>query len=481
MIDILLIYPPYLSKHKSPPLGLAYLAAFVEQQGYKVKILDMNPLGLTLSDIEDSIKKNKPEIIGISFMTNQFGNALKVAQTCKSIYPKIPIILGGNHVSALPEEAMEYDFVDFVILREGEITFRQLVEALDKGIENWEKIDGLVFKRDGNIIKNRDRALIEDLDILPFPKWDDFPINAYSEKILGVSEELPVFSVFTSRGCPGKCAFCSSHTAFTRRFRKRSAENIFSELQFLEEKFGARYFNFIDDTLTIDKKRVDELCDLIINTNKQYRWIANARVNTVDKEVLKKMYMAGCRNICFGVESGDPEVRKNVGKGIAGEQIKNAHIWAKDAGLIVSSFFMVGNLGETWESIEKTIALARELHSDYPTCAIATPFPDTRFMEEAEKNGWLITKDWNRYITNPHIDQDYFPVSTNGILSAEELLEAYYKVNAAFAKIKLTTKYGERYLFNPEFYTKEIGSRIKKLGISDSLQLGWKLLKGGFN
>ena len=220
---------------------------------------------------------------------------------------------------------------------------------------------------------------------------------------------------------------------------------------------------------------------MLIENRKRYKWIVNARVNTVDEELLRKMYEAGCRNICFGVESGDPLVRKQIGKQITAEQIKNAHKWARKAGLITSSFFMVGNLGETWQSIDKTVALAKSLQTDNPTCTIATPFPDTEFMEKAEKNGWLLTKDWDKYITTPHLMPDYSPVSTNGILGAEELLQAYYKVNAVFAKTKLVTKYGKYYMLKPNFYFKEVASRIRRIGFANSLLLGCKLLKGKFS
>ena len=477
MIDILLIYPPYISKYKNAPLGLAYLASYVEQNGYRTKILDMDPLGMSFFDLEKVIKKHRPELVGISFMTNQFGAALKVAQISKKVYREVPVVVGGNHVSALPEEIIANDFIDYAIVREGELTFLNLVQSLDLGLNKRDEIDGLVYKHNGSIFRNHNRDLIEDLDGIPFPKWNDFPLDAYSEKILGADQELPVFSILTSRGCPGKCAFCSSHTVFTRRFRKRSAANIFSELEFLESQFGACHFNFVDDTLTVDKGRIHDLCDLFFRHNKEYLWVANARVNTVDKELLGKMYGAGCRNICFGVESGDPAVRKKIGKGISDIQIRNAHKWAKEAGLIVSSFFMVGNLGENWSSIDQTIALAKELDADHPSCSIATPYPDTQFMDEAEKNGWLLTKEWDKYITSPHLDQDYSPVSTNGIMRAEELVEAYYKVNAAFAKRKLVTKYGEKYLLKPEFYFKELGARIKRQGLKDVFRLGVRLLK----
>lgn len=478
MADILLIFPPYPSKYKNAPLGLAYLASIAEKKGFSTRIIDMDPLKLSFDDLTKIIKKEKPEILGISFMTNQFSNALKIAQISKSIYSDVPVVVGGNHVSALPREIISYDTIDFAVAREGELTFLQLVEFLNGGTNNFREIDGLIFKENGTIIENNNRALIQELDDLPFPRWDDFPLTAYSEKILGVKETLPVFSIITTRGCPARCAFCSSHTVFTRKFRKRSAENIFSELQYLEHKFGAQHFNFIDDTLTIDKQRIHDLCTLLIANHKNYHWIANARVNTVDKELLEKMYVAGCRNICFGVESGDPIVRKKIGKGVTEEQIKNAHKWAKEVGLVISSFFMVGNMGETWGSINKTILLAKELQSDHPSCAIATPYPDTLFMKEAEKNNWLITKDWDKYITSPHLDQNFSPVSTNGIFSPAELLQAYYKVNASFAKVKLSTKYGNKYFVNPEFYFNEIGNRIKKQGFKNTLKLGIKLMQG---
>lgn len=480
MKDVLLLYPNYLSKFKNPPLGLAYLASTLESKGYTTKIVDMNPLGISMREIDTVINEVNPHVVGISFMTNQFSNALKLAEKSKKIIPEVPVVVGGNHVSALPEEIMGYPFIDFAVLREGELTFMELVDSLSKGSTDWETIDGLAFKRDGAIIANRHRDYIHELDCLPFPKWDDFPIKAYSDRILGIGDELPVFSILSSRGCPGRCSFCSSHTVWSRKFRGRSAMNIFNELQFLEDRFGAKHFNFVDDTLTIDKRRLQELCDLIIDANKQFRWIANSRVNTVDIGTLKKMHHAGCRNICFGVESGDPTVRKINGKMITDDQIRNAHRWAKESGLIVSSFFMVGNMGETQRSIDQTITFAKQLNTDHPSCSIATPYPDTRFFKEAEKNGWLITKDWNKYITSPHMDLDYSPVSTNGILTADEMIDAYYKVNAAFARSKLITKYGNLYFIKPKFFIEEIFKRVRRQNLRQFILLIVKLLRARF-
>ncbi|MBT3219366.1 MAG: radical SAM protein [Proteobacteria bacterium] len=478
MANIVLVFPPYLSSYKSPPLGVAYLAAVAERAGHQATLIDMNGLGTCFSELSQRLTEIEPDIVGVSFMTNQFGNAIKAAQTARSALPQASIVLGGNHASALPEESLGYDAVDYVILREGEVTFLELIEALEGQKIAPQDIKGLAFRHEGQVVRTPPRELIEDLDSLPFPKWDDFPVEAYSDRLVGVGDTHPVFSVLTSRGCPNKCAFCSSHTVFTRKYRKRSAKNIFAELEYLEERFGAQHFHFVDDTLTIDKDRVRELCSLVRDNGKNYRWIANARVNTVSKELLREMYLAGCRNLGYGVESGDPAVRKAIAKGISSEQIRNAHTWAREAGLITSSYFMVGNMGETWESIDKTIALAKELNSDNPNCAIATPFPDTTMMAEAEKHGWLRTKDWDQYITTPHIVPDYLPVSSNGILTVEEMLRAYYKVSASFAEAKLITRYGKRYWLNPRLYAREIVNRSRRQGVVSTTRLGLKLLRG---
>ena len=478
MANIVLVFPPYLSSYKSPPLGIAYLAAVAERAGHRATLIDMNGLGMSFPELRRRLSEIQPGIVGVSFMTNQFGNAIKAAQIARSTLPRAAVVMGGNHASALPAESLAYDAVDFVVVREGESTFLELIEALEEQRIPLADIRGLSFKRDGEVVHNPPRELLQDLDSLPFPKWDDFPVEAYSDRLVGVGDTHPVFSVLTSRGCPAKCAFCSSHTVFTRKFRKRSAQNIFAELQYLEERFGAQHFHFVDDTLTIDKARVHELCGLMLDNGKDYRWIANARVNTVNKELLDKMYLAGCRNLGFGVESGDPAVRRAIAKGISSEQIRNAHTWAREAGLITSSYFMVGNIGETWESIDKTIALAKELNSDNPNCSIATPFPDTTMMAEAEENGWLRTKDWNQYITTPHILPDYLPVSSNGILTVEEMLRAYYKVSASFAEAKLITKYGKRYWLNPRLYAREIVDRSRRQGVRSTVRLGLKLARG---
>lgn len=476
--EILLVYPPYLSKYKNPPLGLAYLGSYLESNGYPVNIIDMDPMEYKLSDLEFYIRNERPRVVGISFMTNQFGSAIEISKIIKKIDSNIKVVMGGNHASSLSEELAEYDSVDFVVVGEGEITTLELIRSFDTKHNDFSKIKGLVYKNGNSIFRTPPRPLIENLDTIPFPLWRDFPINKYDEMILGTDEELPAFSIMATRGCPSKCAFCSSHVVFTRRSRKRTAKNIFDEMVFLNKNYGAKHFNFLDDTFTIDQNLVKDFCDLIIESKFGFKWIANARVNTVTLNLLKLMKSAGCLNINFGVESGDPGVRKNIHKGVTSEQIENAHMWAREVGMKVFSYFMVGNRGENWDSINKTIELAKKLKTDHPSCSIATPFPGTPMQEEFEKNDWIKIKDWNKYYTTPHLIQNFIPVCVTDKLTQQEILDAYYYVNAEFAKIKLKTKYGKYYIFKLKFYQKEVYKRLSNQGIIEFSKLTIKMIKG---
>jgi len=459
-----------------PPLGLAYLASVVERAGFRTYIVDMNPVQMHCKDVELILRKFRPSVLAISFMTNQFGAAMRIAREAKASFPKIPVIVGGNHVSALAREVLSCPEIDFVAIGEGEGIFLEWLQRWFGGDHHWEDLLGLGYKSNGAVVLNPPRPFIQNLDELPFPKWDDFHLEAYTEKIVGVEEELPVFSMITSRGCPANCTFCASSVVWKRKIRQRSAENLLAEMNYLEQRFGAKHYNILDDTFTVNKQRVERFCELLIMGQKDYRWLVNARVNTVTPEMLKMMYQAGCRNICFGVEAGDDAVRKRMGKGITRQAILDAHRWAKDAGLVVSSFFMVGNPGEDWKSIHQTIELAHKLDTDLPSCTIATPFPGTPFFNEAERNGWLLSKNWDDYITTPHVKMKYKPVTTNGILSAEEILQAYYLVNRVFLMKKLTARYGKLFWLSSSFYRKEILERVKKMGLMNLFRLGKKVL-----
>jgi len=450
MTEVLLIHPPYEWQEKSPPLGLAYIAAVLEDAGFNVIILDMDVMGLKLDEIEQQIKIHNPGIIGISCMTLQAKRTIEIAKIAKKVDASVPIVVGGAHASALPEEMLNPGFVDYVVIGEGELTMKELVQKIFGGNIKPDEIQGLAFRKSGKIVKTKPRPLIPNLDDLPFPAWHLLPIEKYNESEYGFDVNKSIFNVLSSRGCPYHCIFCASHILFGRKFRARSAENMFAELKMLNQKYGCTQIDFVDDTITVDRDRMMALCDLIINSNLQISWACNARVNTVTKQLLRKMKKAGCIRIDFGVESGDPVILKRIKKGITIEQVVKAHKDAKDVGLPINSFFMIGNLGEDIKSIKKTLALIDELTSN--VCfSISTPFPGTELYQIAKESGLLKVYDWDKYATGPSV-VDYKPVMETDKMNQEQILQAFRYVLDYCLRLNIMRKYGTKYFLNPQFY-----------------------------
>lgn len=452
MADIALIYPPYTYTRKNPPLGLAYLASALEQIGTSVKILDMSTIGMDYFGLEKELKKLNPKIVGISFMTNQFAEAIKVSEVAKKCNADIKVVVGGPHVSALPKEALSYNSIDFVSIGEGERTLQELTRQLLNNTNDFKTINGLGFKKDNQIVITEPRKFIEDLDSIPFPAWHLLPVEKYSMLASGADVTKTVLPIVSSRGCPNQCVFCDSHSIFGRCFRSRSAENILKEIMLLKETYNVTQFDFVDDTITVNRERIKKLCELILENNLEIKWMCNARVNTVDFEILKLMKKAGCVRIDLGVESGDPEVLKTIKKGITIEQIKTAHKMVQEVGIRSNSFVMVGNLDEDLDSVKKTVALVKDFAEDI-NVAIATPFPGTELYQIAKQNRWLRTTNWEEYVTSPTYFPGYRPIMTTDKMNEEQIMQAFFFVHSRFAKKKFETRYGKHFYFKFYFYS----------------------------
>ncbi len=478
MSDVLLAYPPYRGDAKSPPLGLAYISAVLEQAGFAVEIYDMNVLNVTVSQFLNHARRTRPRLVGISFMTPQVRIAEAIARGIKNIDRAISVVVGGPHVSAIHEEVLQEQAIDFAVIGEGEITMRELADTVLCGVKVLREINGLAFRQNDAVIVNPHRPPIADLDSLPLPAWHLLPVERYSVRGFGGDINKPTFAILSSRGCPNQCIFCDSHTVFGRQFRGRSARHIFSEIVFLNEKYGAKQFDFVDDTITIDKKRLTELCKLILSSRLGICWMCNARVNTVDYELLKTMKEAGCVRVDFGVESGDPEVLRIMKKRITLEQIRNAHRWAKQVGLTTLSFFMVGNPGETWKSVNRTVKLAQEIKSDIPCIGIATPYPGSELYQIANQHGWILDHDWSRYTPSAYQDKEFQPVMCTGTMTREEILKAYYFVNARFARSKYQVEYGKTFYLNPMFYRQKVFSGRGLSEIPRLVKVAMNLVRG---
>jgi radical SAM superfamily enzyme YgiQ (UPF0313 family) len=475
MTDVLLIYPTYSYTRKNPPLGLAYLASYLEKSNYSVKILDVSAQHLTEADLENEIAAASPKMVGISFMTNQWREALATAQLIKRVNPSILVVTGGPHASALPDEALADQSIDFVVIGEGENT---LVDLADKFIRNKDirlaEINGIAYREGERVVISAPRPFIENLDSIPFPAWHLLAVEKYSVSPLGMEKEI-VLPIISSRGCPNQCIFCDSHTIFGRCFRGRSAKNIFAEILFLKNNYHITQFDFVDDTITIDKGRVTELCNLIIGSDLNVKWMCNARVNTVDINLLQLMKMAGCIRIDLGVESGDENVLRSIKKGITIEQIKNAHKLVHAAGIVSNSFVMVGNLNEDFESVKKTVRLVQEIAEDI-SIAIATPFPGTELYKLAKANNWLRITDWSKYVTSPTYLPGYRPIMVTDKMGEADIMKAFYYVQSKSVRKRFAVRYGKHFYFNPRFYVAAPFKIHNAKELLHKIKIGWRLL-----
>ena len=266
----------------------------------------------------------------------------------------------------------------------------ELVKAFGDS-ENLKSVKGVVHRTEKGIKQNMPRDRIQNMDSLPLPAWDLFP-------------KSDTYSVQTARGCPFKCDFCMR--VMGNQVRKRSPENVISELGLLVNKYGAKTVNFMDETFTVDRKYINTLLDLMIANNlpSRLKWNTETRVDLVDLELLKKMKEAGCQWVAFGIESGNRAILERTGKGITVEKAQAAVKQAKKAGLRTNAFFIIGHPSENQKTVSDTIALARRLNTTILTLALMTPYPGTEIYEMAKKGegGYkLISDDWEDF--NTHI------------------------------------------------------------------------------
>lgn len=459
---ILLINPPYSyivgirdSAGHATPLNLCYIAAYLRKYiECDISIMDCEISEISFRDIEKKIRDYNPSIVGITCPTPVFGYILKIAGIIKDINRDCYVVLGGPHPTAMPEDSMK-DNIDFLILREGEQTFRELVEFIISGKKNFEDIDGLVFRKNGKIILNKPREYIKDLDSLPFPARDllDFK-KYYSAPTKKVSKYFST-SILTGRGCPYDCIHCISKCVWNRRYRFRSAKNIVNEIEYCIKKFGIREFNFYDDTFTLSEDHVIEVCDEIIRRKLKIAWVCFGRVNMITRYMVRKMKQAGCKKISFGLESGSQEILNKMRKNSTIEMARKAVKIVNEEGINAHASFMLGNVGETRKTVKKTINFAKSLELDNATFFITTPYPGTDLYKIASEKGYINNK--TKYMDFAPIT-DAKPIVLQDNLSAEEL-------------VKLRKKAFRQFYLRPKYI-------LRKIRQIDSLESARSLLEG---
>ncbi|MFQ5481191.1 MAG: B12-binding domain-containing radical SAM protein [Nitrospinaceae bacterium] len=384
-----------------PKLGLMYVAAYYEKAlGRRPDFLDCPPEGISQDGLIRRVRETRPAMVGMSIMTFNLLDALQAARALKREHPAVQICLGGPHVNLYPQETLNLPEVDFVVFGEGENTFSLLMQTLEEaGAESprLRDIKGLGFKQEGAARINPAATDLLTLDELPFPARHLVDVTRYQHII---KEGRQFFTLQATRGCPAACTFCDIRKT---QFRQRSPENVTTEIEELLE-MGLDDLFFVDDTITINKKFVLELCDHIVRRGLKLNFKISARVDTVNPELLTALRRAGCYRIHFGVESATERHLKYLEKGQTREKIERACRWTRQAGIGIFAYMMIGIPHETREEMLATVDFAKRLKPDYAQFSICTPYPKTELYFRMIKEGIVPEDYWLAFAENPSPD-----------------------------------------------------------------------------
>lgn len=400
----------------NPPLGLLYLAGYLEKYTeHDLTIIDAQVERLDYQSLESRIASVSPDVVGLTAMTMTLIDVMKTVEIVKKINSNTRVVLGGPHVHLFPEETINLKNVDYLVLGEGEEAFKELLDHIDEN-SNLRKVPGLVFKDKEKVINTGIRPSIKDLDNLPFPARHLVPYRQYTSLL---SKGDVATTMFTSRGCPYKCSFCD-RPHLGKVFRARSATNVVDELEDCTN-MGIREFLVYDDTFTVNKKRVIDICNEIVRRGLDIGWDIRTRVDTINEEVLVHLKKAGCQGIHYGVEAGTEKILTVLKKGITIEKVTEVFDLTRKYKIPILAYFMIGNPTETRDDILTTFKVTRDLNPDFLHMTILTPFPGTKIYLDGLKSG-IIKKDyWREFALNP--TPDFTPPHWDEHFSREELSE----------------------------------------------------------
>jgi anaerobic magnesium-protoporphyrin IX monomethyl ester cyclase len=421
-VRIALVYPPFLrlfgGRMNSVINGLCILGAVAEKAGHNAVVFNadygskscdmtlydyqrnhdhylkgLNNLELPVwRELEDFLKEFSPDILGVTCMTAHWASVKNVATIFKHLYPSRPVVIGGHHATAVPEQILSHSSVDYVVRGEGEHTFRELLEIMEKR-GPLDGVKGLSFKSGKELIHNPARELINDIDEIPFAATR----LMFKSDTISYDNEM----VFTSRGCPHDCIFCASKLTWTRKPRYRSPERVVQEIVEAYQRTGRTYFAIYDDTFTINRKHAEKICQLLIDSRIHFTWHCMSTVKVRDENFYRKLKAAGCNSIAFGIETGDADALLKLKKNISLDEIRDAFQLARRLGFHTRAFIMYGFPWETKTHIDASINLLKDIRPDSIGYSSAVPLPGTGLFDLVKEAGFLtepIAKiDWSHY------------------------------------------------------------------------------------
>ncbi len=496
-MKVLLIDPPFKSFagifSLYFPLGLTYIAGAAKQAGHECKILDVDAaepkagsLDFTkeyenysnyvqaLNDHQHPtwelmlqiVKKESPDVIGISAMTTKFGSVIQTARFCKEVLPDVPIIIGGAHASTMPELTMEIPEADFALRGESDESFPELLNAIrDKS--DFAKIDGLSWKKDGKVIHNKERELVKDLNSVPIPDRSALmnPEN-YSTEDMGI--------ILTSRGCPFRCSYCFH--MWDKKVRYRSVSSVIEEIMLVHKQFGTTQFSIKDDSFTVRKNHVLDLCNEFKKLPFKITFNCTTRVDLLDDELLTAMKDAGCAQVALGIESGSPKILKETDKDISLEQVMKASEILNKHKLFWTGYFMIGLPNETEKDIRMTMNFLKKVKPFYGGLGVYSPFPRTKLFDQGVEldlldpnpglEHFLTTNPKDLFFKNPrkrllYIEHEKF----NKI--AAEASQVFNKHNTnLFNMARRGFARRKAYMYDPALLKRDLGKAADFLGLS---------------
>lgn len=503
MSDILL-FNPYYSQRKeyfsfytpAPPLGLMYLASYLRKYKVETKIFELGVFemedvkiqkdrirfGISDKEIRQIIKKENPKIIGITSMYSiYYRDVMEIARTIKKYDKNIKVVIGGNHPSSYFKYVLKDRDIDFVVIGEGELTFLELSRAILAGKKNFSAIKGIAFYKNKKIVATEPRPLIKNLDEVPFPARDMIDLAKYSAPAKNSPYIMrhPISTIITSRGCPQKCVYCTVKAVWGRTWRGRSAKNVVDEIEELVNNYGIRELAFLDDTASLDKRRWGEICDELVRRKTNIKWMTPNGIAhwTLDKKLVEKMYKAGCYRITFGIESGNPETRKFLGKPFALKQAKELIEYANKLGMWTICTNIIGFPYEKMDSIRDTIEFAKHCGTDFAAFFLLIPQPTSDVYQYFKKEGLL---NLDHYLEDLSVNGDEFE-KINYVLNEtgsdtvyfkkEELREIQKKAYREFI-----THRAMSYLTNPIKIIQKINSLEDLKYVTRLLLQGFKII-----
>ena len=432
-----------------PPMGLFYVATYLKKSGIGVGIIDNEAEQLNINEVVCRILSNKSTIVGFGPTTPEFFYAVTFAREIKKVIPKIKICFGGPHVSALPDETMKnYNIIDFIVRHEGEETALELTRALLSN-NDFSSIFGLSFRNEkGEIVHNRDRDLQEKIDIFPWPDRGLANYNFYDYSVPKKGMR-PMMSVITARGCPFSCKYC--YKPFKKKVRYRNPVDVVNEIEYWSYKYNYEYIVFLDETFTFNKEHVLTICDEMIKKNLNHiPWWCMTRPAFISEELLSKMKHAGCNMISIGVESGNQDMLRNMGKQVNIKDYEEAYRLIKKYGIEARASFIIGFPNETEETFSQTLNFAKKLDIDRVSFNIMTPLPGTELFEMSLRGDGikLLTTDWSQFTRwgNAVIETPALTAERLEEMQEEALTEFYLQPKVIISHIIHYIK-GERDLF----------------------------------